>query len=140
MFSTYTPRPHTSVKWPSVTLLMSSLKLYARYGSTRFPGCAAGVAVISGMSGSYLVGTGRLADLEDDELGRLHGRDPDHGHDLAGVAHLGRVGLLVALDEERLLRRAPLQGPVAPNPGEEGRNIAPDGLPQQVVIGLEHDP
>ena len=42
---------------------------------------------------------------EDHELGRLHRRDADLADDLAGLDHLGRVGLGVALDEERLRGR-----------------------------------
>ena len=47
-----------------------------------------------------------LAQAEDHELGRLHRRDADLADDLPGLDHVGRVGLGVALDEERLLRRA----------------------------------
>ena len=39
-----------------------------------------------------------------DELGRLDRRDADLADDLAGVDALGRVGLAVALDVERLVR------------------------------------
>src|SRR5688572_20475613 len=105
MRSTFTPRPETSVKCPSVTPLMRSWKLYARNGSTVVPGCEPLGCV---MSGSHRLGVGahrRLAELEHHELGRLHRRYSDQCHDLARVADVGRVGLLVALDEERLLGR-----------------------------------
>src|SRR5882724_11460966 len=46
---------------------------------------------------------GHLADAEDDELRRLHRSDADLADHLAGVDHLRRVGLGVALDVERLL-------------------------------------
>ena len=45
-----------------------------------------------------------LADAEDDEFRRLHRREADLDDQLAGVDDLGRVGLLVALDVEGLLR------------------------------------
>src|ERR1051326_3897804 len=122
---------------------MSSLKLYDRTGSTRLPGCAAGAAVISDMSASQafcLGADGRLAELEDDEFGRLDRRDADLGHHHARVADRGRVGLLVALDEERLGRRTAHQRAVAPHAGEERADVTADRPPQQLVVGLEDDP
>ena len=81
-----------------------------------------------------------LGDAEDDELGWLDRRDADHHHELTGVDHLGRVGLLVALDEEGLLGGASEQRAVAPHAGEEGADVAADLVPQELVVGFEHDP
>src|SRR6185437_6522230 len=41
-----------------------------------------------------------LPEAEDDKLGGLDRRQPDIDHQLAAVAHIGRVQLLVAFDEE----------------------------------------
>src|SRR5690242_7389295 len=49
--------------------------------------------------------TGPLAQAEDDELGGLHWRETDINELLAAVAHVGRTQLLIAFDEEGLLRR-----------------------------------
>src|SRR4026208_298984 len=53
---------------------------------------------------------GELADPEDHELRGLHRCDADLHSEDAGVAVLGRVVLLVALDEERLVGGAPEEG------------------------------
>src|SRR5215470_11650249 len=122
---------------------MSSLKLYARYGSTELPGWAAGRATACVTSASHVLRVRAdrgLAQLEDHELGRLDRRDPDDRDHLARVADLRRVGLLVALDEERLLRGGAEQRAVAPHPGQERADVPPDRPPQQLVVGLEDDP
>src|SRR5882724_7068199 len=139
MRSTWTPRPDTSVKCPSVTLLMRSLKLYARNGSTQLPGCAAGAAVagvgcVMSASQGFGVGTdGRLAESEDHELGRLHRGDADLGDDHARVADLRRVGLRVALHEEGFAGRTAHQRAVPPHAGEERVDVPADRAPEQLV-------
>src|SRR5262249_16286425 len=75
-----------------------------------------------------------LADAEDDEFRGLHRREADLDGQLAGVDDLGRVGLLVALDVEGLLRRDAHERPVAPQEREERRDRALDALPQPVVV------
>src|ERR1044071_34146 len=125
MRSTWTDRPDTSVKWPSVTLLTRSLKLYSRNGSPQLLGCAAAPAVagagcVMSASQGFGVGTdGRLAESEDHELGRLHRGDADLGDDHARVADLRRVGLRVALHEEGLAGRTAHERAIAPDAGEE---------------------
>src|SRR5262245_36903069 len=64
---------------------------------------------------------GELADTEDHELGRLDRADPDLDHDLARFDHVLRVGVGVALDEERLAGGGPEQRALAPRAGEEVR-------------------
>src|SRR6266545_4469462 len=100
---------------------MTSLKLYARNGSTQAPGCApdagaaGGVAAGSATCASFsfdLHATGVLADAEDHELSGLDGCDADDRDDHPGVDHVGRVRLVVALDR----------------------------LPELVFVRLEHDP
>src|SRR5690606_25356111 len=81
-----------------------------------------------------------LRDAEHHELGGLDGRDTDLDHELTGVDDLGWVRLLVALDVERLGRRGPEQGPVAPGAHEERVEGPLDALPQVEVVGLEDDP
>src|SRR5262247_973623 len=82
----------------------------------------------------------QLCELEDDELGRLHRRHADLAGDLAQVDGLGRVGLVVALDEERLGGRRAEQGALAPLHHQERGDRAPDLGPQVAVVGLEHHP
>src|SRR5262245_57278415 len=118
---------------------MSSLKLYARSGSTSAPGCAPG-SCGGGVSACFGSATGRLlrllrtarvlADAEDDELRRLHRRDANDGNQLARVHDLGRVGLVVTLHEVRLLLRPAHQGAVPPQPLEEGAHVAHDVAPE----------
>src|SRR5690349_9252687 len=55
-----------------------------------------------------------LADAEDDEFRGLHRGETDLANQLAGVHHLGWVGLGVALDVERLLRGGAHERAVAP--------------------------
>src|SRR3954454_23296588 len=81
-----------------------------------------------------------LADPEDHELGGLDGADADLGHDLAGLDHVGGVGLGVALDVERLARRRPEERPAAPGEGEEVPHRHPQPQPQPLVVRLEDRP
>src|SRR5438093_916041 len=144
-----TPRPLHSTKWPTVTPWMTSLKLYARYGSTQAPGCApdcgvwGGVAAASATCHSLSLDFSAarvLPDAENHELSGLHRRDADHGDDHARVDDVGGVGFFVAFDEEGLARRPPHKRPIAPHPGEEGSDIPPYRFPQLTVVRLEHDP
>src|SRR5581483_7921827 len=80
------------------------------------------------------------ADPEDHELGRLHGSPPDLDDELPDVDDLGRVGLLVALDVERLLGVLTHEGAVAPHEREERRDGARHALPQAGIVRLEHHP
>src|SRR5688500_11923904 len=83
---------------------------------------------------------GHLADPEDHELGRLHRREADLDDQLARVDDLGRVGLGVALDVERLLRSRPHQGARAPQERQERGDRPLHALPEAMVVGLEDDP
>src|SRR6058998_3860906 len=78
---------------------------------------------------------GELAQAEDDELRRLDRRDADLAGDLPGLDVLGRVGLGVALDEERLVGRLAEQGARAPDTVEEARCRDRDLAPQPLVVG-----
>ena len=69
--------------------------------------------------------TGAHADLDD---------QPAH------VARLGRVQLFVALDIERLRRARAKERPVAPDRGQEGRDVAPDPAHRNVIVGLKDHP
>src|SRR3954470_1387284 len=94
-------------------------------------------------SRSFLLGAaarGHLADTEDDEFCRLHRRQTDLDDQMTDVHDLRRIGLLVALDVEGLLRRLAHEGAVAPHEGEEARDGAVDPLPELLIVGLEHDP
>ena len=71
------------------------------------------------MSASYVgsllfddAAAGHLTDAEDDEFCGLHRREADLDDQLAGVDHLGRVGLLVTLDVEGLLRAGAMSAPL----------------------------
>src|SRR4029453_3230709 len=81
-----------------------------------------------------------LGELEDDELGGLHRGDADLAGDLPEVDGLGRVGLVVALDEEGLGRGGGEQCALAPFHDQERGDGAPDLGPQVAVVGLEHHP
>src|SRR5262249_28266296 len=83
---------------------------------------------------------GELADAEDHELGRLDRADPDLDHDLACLDHVLRIGLRVALDEERLAGGGPEQRALAPGAGEEVRRGDAQRAPEPVVVGLEDGP
>src|SRR5262245_47787326 len=136
MRSSFRPRPSIFTKCAWTVPWNSNLKLYARYGSCGTPGWA----VMSGSCRLDRRQVGGLAQLEDRKLRRFHRRDPDQRHHPSLVPDLGRVGLGVALDEERLLRGLPDQGAVAPDVGEERAAVAPQRRPQRVVVGLEDRP
>src|SRR4051812_19062156 len=105
-------------------------------------GSARGMAVTSfqGLLGDEAGAAGELRELEDDELRRLDRSDTDLTHDHAGVDALGRVGLAVALDEERLVGRQPEQCTLAPLVHEEGADRTADARPQCRIVRLEHHP
>src|ERR1700704_4614972 len=63
-----------------------------------------------------------LGQLEDDELRRLHRGHADLADDHPGIDGLRRVGLVVALHEEGLVRRQTEEGPLAPLVDEERRD------------------
>src|SRR4029079_16270074 len=81
-----------------------------------------------------------LGDAEHDELRRLHRRDPDVDHELAGVARLRRVVLRVALHEERLVGRRPEERPVSPEAQQERVDRPLDAAPEADIVRLEDDP
>src|SRR3954447_16109613 len=135
-------RPETSRNWPIASLPASvSLKWLVGRGF-----CALAMSLrspfVSGRRGLLDLGrAGReLAQAEDDELGRLDGRDADLADDLPGLDDVGRVRLGVALDEERLLGGRPEQRALTPGAGEEVRGRDPQLHPQPLVVGLEHRP
>src|SRR3954454_862977 len=127
---------------------MTSLKLYARYGSTHVPGAAplggaaGGVGAASGTLSLRvdLHATGVLTDAEDHELGGLDRSDPDDRNDHSRIDDVVGVGFLVALNEERLLGRAAHQRAIPPNARQKGADVASDRFPQRSVVRLEHDP
>src|SRR3954454_24199277 len=127
---------------------MTSLKLYARYGSTHVPGAAplggaaGGVGAASGTLSLRvdLHATGVLTDAEDDELGWLDRRNADDRHDHSRIDDVVGGGFLVALDEERFLGRAAHECAVAPPTRQEGADVAADRFPQCSIVGLEDDP
>src|SRR4051794_9059482 len=81
-----------------------------------------------------------LAQAEDHELGRLDRRDADPANALPRLDDLGRVGLRVALDEERLAGRAAEERAAAPHAREEVLRRDPQRHPQRGVVGLEDAP
>src|SRR6267378_3110995 len=83
---------------------------------------------------------GHLADAEDDELRRLHRSDADLADHLAGIDYFRRVGLGIALDVERLLRRLAHQRARVVDAQQEGRDVPGDPLPERLVVGLEDHP
>src|SRR4051794_3223563 len=116
---------------------MTSLKLYARYGSTHVPGAAplggaaGGVGAASGTLSLRvdLHATGVLTDAEDHELGGLDGCNADDRDDHSRIDAVFGIGFLVALDEERLVGSAAHERAVAPDSREEGADVAPDRFP-----------
>src|SRR6476660_1794367 len=84
--------------------------------------------------------TRELAEAEDHELGRLDRRDAGLATDLSGLYHLGRVGLLVALDIEGLRRRGSEQRAGPPDAHEEVRRGDLQLHPQPLVVGLKDAP
>src|SRR5262245_51947964 len=138
--------PLHPVKWPSVTPPISSLKLYARYGSTRTPVCAVAApcsfpcCAASGIATSLGrdIGAGHtLADFENDELCRFDRSESDHDVHTAGVNLLRRVGLFVAFDEEGLLRRASHQRALSVNQRQKRLDVAGDPRPERMIVRLE---
>src|SRR5512143_1346523 len=83
---------------------------------------------------------GHLADAEDDEFRGLHRRETELDNQLTGVDDLGRVGLVVALDVEGLLRAGAHERAVTPEERQERRDRPLHALPEAMVVGLEHDP
>src|SRR5215471_10048275 len=79
---------------------------------------------------------GAVVDAGDDELGRGGKCQADVRHYLACVANLCRIGLAVALDEERLLRAAAVERTAVEQPVEVGGQLAHDADPQAHVIRL----
>src|SRR4051812_16252316 len=104
------PSPETSEKpasmgLPPATSPNSTLKLNAPYGLSRL------VATESSFVSAASV-RGPLADPEDDELGRLHGRHPDEADEPAVVEIVLGHGRAVAVHEVRLVRGGSEQGAV----------------------------
>src|SRR5882757_9219505 len=75
-----------------------------------------------------------LGQLEDDELRWLDWSHTDLADDHPGIDGLRRVGLVVTLDEEGLVRRQTEQGALAPLVDEERRDGPPHLGPQRVVV------
>src|SRR5207245_8046801 len=94
----------------------------------------------AGLSRDLAWAPGVFADPEDDELARLHRRYSDLDHDLAGLDHVRRVRLLVALDEERHGGRTSEQCALAPRAREEVRRRHPELRPEPLVVRLENSP
>src|SRR6478609_3864569 len=92
----------------------------------------------TGLADRRALAAAELRQTEDDELGRLDGGDTDLADDLPGLDDLGRVGLGVALDVERLRRSGAEQRSVVPHAREEVRGRDPQLDPQLLVVGLEH--
>src|SRR2546425_1679685 len=81
-----------------------------------------------------------LMDADDDELRGLHRGDPDLADQFPGVARLGRVGLLVALDVVGLVLGGADQGALLPEIAEEHVDRADHLLPQAGLVRLEDHP
>src|SRR5262245_62448704 len=83
---------------------------------------------------------GLLHDAEDDELSGLRRRDADLGDYPPEIHGFGRIGFIVALDVEGLVRRGADQGPGQPLQAQERREVTLDALPQGPVVRLKDDP
>src|SRR5438270_10191751 len=83
---------------------------------------------------------GAMKDSHHDELRRRDEREADFSDDLARVARLCRVGLLVALDVESLVARVAFERALAPERFEVGRQLARDAHPQSRRVRLERGP
>src|SRR6266496_6419720 len=120
--------------WPSTT----TLKRNPRYGSKRV--LLTVNLAIRPLSLRRLAGRqpGLLADLGDDELGRLQGREAHQHVDHPGVDVRLCGGLRVALDEEALRRRGALERALPEQVHHERAHVAPDLRPQRLVVRLEH--
>src|SRR2546427_12538423 len=79
-------------------------------------------------------------DADDDELRGLHRGDPDLADQFPGVARLGRVGLLVALDVVGLVLGGADRGALLPEIAEEHVDRADHLLPQARLVRLEDPP
>src|SRR5689334_13736358 len=138
MISFSASRPVTSRNWPAASFPPTVRRKWLVGRGF----CADAIPQIPFLLSAFdLAGaSGVLAEAEHHELGRLHRRDADLADDLAGLDHVGRVGLRVALDEERLLRGGPEERAVTPRAHEEVRRRDPQLHPQPLVVGLEHRP
>src|SRR6266496_3556687 len=72
-----------------------------------------------------------LLDVDHDELCGLEGGEADQDVHDAPVDVVLRVVVLVALDQVRLLRRAPLEHPLPEERVHEGADVEPNGGPQR---------
>src|SRR5690349_13542263 len=81
-----------------------------------------------------------LLDLDDHELGRLERREADDDVHAPKVDVVLRSGLLVALHEVRLARRAALERALREQRVHERAEIEAYLRPQGLVVGLEHRP
>src|SRR5690349_23974068 len=84
--------------------------------------------------------TGPLAQAEDNELGGLHGRKANVDEQLAAVAHIRRIQLLVAFHEEGFLRCPAKEHAIAPRARQERLDVTLDARPQIGIIWLEDNP
>src|SRR5437763_7350398 len=89
---------------------------------------------------SYRDLAGQLLQLDDDEFRRLERSEPDLDVHHARVDVVVGGGLLVALDEVRLLRGLALEGALTEEALHEGAEVQPDLRPERLVVRLEHDP
>lgn len=90
-------------------------------------------------SAGLILPAGHLLDSEDNELGRFDDGDTDFGDHLSGLAHLGRIGVRIAFDEERLLGGIAKKRPRAPLIEQEIADRPDDALPQGRPVGLKHN-
>src|SRR4030095_14998532 len=81
-----------------------------------------------------------MNDPHDDELRWNAGRETDLGHDPAGLAHLGWIGLGVALDVDRRALALAGEPALLPDSSEVGLQLAIDPHPQPRVVRLERRP
>src|SRR5207248_850250 len=91
-------------------------------------------------SSSDLKRQAELLNVDQNELGRLERGEPDEDVDDPPVDVVLRVVLPVALDQVRLLRRAPLEHPLPEPRVHERADVEPDRRPQRLVVGLENHP
>src|SRR2546423_4260737 len=84
--------------------------------------------------------TGAMKDSHHDELRRRDDGEAGLRDDLARVARLCRVGLLVALDVEGLVARVAFERALAPERFEAGRQLARDAHPEARRVRLERGP
>src|SRR4026208_1220783 len=84
--------------------------------------------------------SGKLLDLDDDELRRFEGCEPDENVDDAEVDVVLRGRLGVALHEVRFARAAPLKCALADQVLHECADREANLPPERLVVGLEDDP